>query len=113
MATTPKYPEHVKLGRIKDKSQACGEFLEWLLGEKGYTLGKYHTHTDACWPEGESHTERRRICGTPDGVLYPEPYVLRKLLAEYFDIDEAKLEKEKQAILDEHREVVGIKKVAT
>ena len=99
-----KYPEHVKLGRVRDKSQACGEFIEWLLGEKGYHLGKYHQHTDACWPEGENHTEKRRTCGTPEGVLYPSPANVRKLLAEFFDIDEDKLETEKRAILAEHAE---------
>lgn len=97
------YPEHEKLAKISSESQACGEFVSWLLGEKGYRLGQYHEHTDDCWPEGENHTEKRRTCGTPDGVLYEAPINIRKLLAEYFDINEAKIETEKEAMLDEVR----------
>lgn len=105
-----RFPEHVKLGRIREKNQACADFLEWLLGSKGYHLGKYHVHTDACWPEGEdygtpgAHAANRRTCGTPDSVLYPETVNIQKLLAEFFEIDEGKLEVERRAILDEHSE---------
>ncbi len=94
------YPEHEKLHAIKEKSQACGDFLEWLLGPRRYHIGEYHVHTDACWDEGESQTERRRTCGTPTGVLYPTSINVRKLLAEFFEISEEKIETEKRAILD-------------
>ena len=96
-----KYPEHVKLGKVHDKSQACGEFIKWLH-EKGYHLGRYHVHTDACWGERSSDRAWTRLCGTPDSVLYPETVDVRKLLAEFFGIDEKKLESEKRAILAEH-----------
>ena len=36
-----KYPEHEKLSAISDKSQACGEFIEWLGYEKGIVLAKW------------------------------------------------------------------------
>lgn len=73
------YPEHVKLKAIQAKSQACGEFLEWL-DERGIELG--------CWAEGRF-----------------DPYSYRKtsLLAEFFGIDERKIEEEKRAMLDEMR----------
>ena len=110
IVSKPKYPEHVKLGRVRDKSQACHDFIEWLRKRK-YVIGKYHVHTDACWPEGEdhgtpgAHAENRRTCGMSTGVLYPETPNIQKLLAEFFDIDEGKLEVEKRAILEEHKEI--------
>jgi len=93
------YPEHEKLAVVKEKSQACGEFLDWLLGEKHYTLGKYHEHTDDCWEPGENHTLSRRSCGLNSDELYPKPENVRKLLAEFFEISEDKLEAEKRAML--------------
>ena len=72
------YPEHDKLRAVKDRSQACGEFLEFL-GEKGLILAEY--------PE--------------DGErLVPAQYRAPALLAEFFDIDEDKLEEEKRKMLD-------------
>ena len=97
------YPEHEKLKKVQDKSQACGEFLEWLFGEKGYHLGEYHEHTDDCWLPGDNQTAARRMCGMGVQTLYPAALNVRKLLAEFFEIDEEKLEAEKRAMLDELR----------
>lgn len=36
-----RYPEHEKMKAIKDKSQAIGEFLEWLDTEKNYEIAHY------------------------------------------------------------------------
>ena len=76
------YPEHDKLAKIRDKSQAIGEFLEWLQ-EKGIHLGRYvddySTHMDTL----DSQTN--------------------DLLAEYFEIDLNVLEDEKRAMLDAQR----------
>lgn len=98
MATNGKYPEHDKLEKVKDKSQACGEFLEWLLDEKRYQLSEYHTHTDECYDD-----EGELTCRTSSERLYPAAVNTRKLLAEFFEIDEAKLEEEKVAMLAELR----------
>ena len=99
-----KYPEHEKLEKVKDKSQACGEFLEWLLGPRGYQLGEYHEHVDDCWLPNENQLDgRRRMCGMDAQTIYPVPLNVRKLLAEFFEIDEDKLDKEKRAMLDELR----------
>lgn len=76
---TSRYPEHDKLHEIKDKSQACGEFLEWLRGR--YWIGTL---------DANSHAEAQ--------APGPEP-----LLAEFFGIDPTKLEAEKRAMLDEFR----------
>lgn len=64
------YPEHDKLRKISDRSQACGEFLDWLEEEKGWEL--------------PSHSKPA-------------------LLAEFFEIDQERLEDEKQAMLNELR----------
>lgn len=101
--TSNRYPEHEKLAKISSKSQTCGEFLEWLTGPRRYVLGEYHEHTDACWLEGENHTEKRRTCGSSDEELYPAGVNLRKLLAEFFEINEARLEAEKLSMLDAAR----------
>jgi len=99
-----EYPEHDKLMKVQANSQACGEFLDWLLGR--YTIGEYHEHTDACWPPDENHTERRRTCGYSDDVLYPAGIDVRKLLAQFFGIDEDKLEDEKREMIDQLRKNV-------
>jgi hypothetical protein len=67
-----QYPEHEKLKEIRDQSQKCGEFLEWLE-EQGYV----------------EITARKS---------------LTSILAEFFEIDEEKLEREKRRMLDRIRE---------
>lgn len=71
----PSYPEHEKLRAVADQSQACGEFFEWLT--ERYTLAQW---------AGEK-------------TLYPASVNIRKLLAEFFQIDEERLEDEKLAML--------------
>jgi hypothetical protein len=75
-----QYPEHEKLHAVKDKSQAIGEFLEWLGGR--YVFANYRK--DSEW-------------------LRPENLNIQRELAEYFEIDLDKIEEEKQAILAEVR----------
>lgn len=94
-----RYPEHEKLKQVGDKSQVCGEFLSWLIGEKGLLLSHQHEHTDACF-EKSGH----RICGFCQGDLEPwrvTPIV--DLLAEFFQIDQKKLDREKERILSDFR----------
>jgi len=87
--------EHDKLRLVADKSQACGELLDWLVSSfrKGLTLAKYHRHDDRCDQDGE------RRCGLRQDELIPVPFSIKSLLAEFFGIDESKLEDEKRAIL--------------
>ena len=77
------YPEHEKLQKIKDQSQAIGEFLEWLRYTKDYRICIYD-------PNDYDH-------------YIPVFTSTNDLLAEYFDIDQNKLESEKQEILEELR----------
>jgi len=76
--TSKTYPEHEKLQAVKHETQAVHDFLEWVSDE--YSLGL------------------RDMRGFP-----PAGKTLRDLLAEWKDIDQAKLEAEKQAMLEELR----------
>jgi hypothetical protein len=82
-----KYPEHEKLEKIKDFSQSCGEFLDWLQNEKEVFLSVYF---ESGWQRDE-------------GFLYRSGSTVQDLLAEFFNIDREKLEDEKMAMLEELR----------
>lgn len=75
------YPEHEKLSAISDKSQTCGEFIDWLI-EHDYHLCQPDTTGRYFWP---THTP------------------LTKLLAEFFEIDLDKIEAEKRQMIEEMR----------
>lgn len=75
-----KYPEHEKLKLIKDQSQIIGEFLAWLQYKKKISL---------CTIEND------------DYVGYYKR--IEEILANYFDIDLNKIEKEKMEMLNEIR----------
>ena len=77
MTTKSKYPEHEKLAKVKDKSQAIGEFLDYGLPQ-GYVLAKYDKYDR----------------------LYPIHDSIESLLADHFGIDRDELEHEKQQMLD-------------
>jgi len=73
------YPECEKLKSISDDSQKIGRFLDWL-SEQGMELARYHD-TDG------------------NDRLHPVSRTNEKLLADYFEIDLQKVEKERSAIL--------------
>lgn len=87
------YPEHDKLQLVKDRSQACGEFMDWLLNEKKIELAEWGVDQD----EAADHPEAE----TP--FLWPISRPWTSLLAEFFGIDEKKLEAETVAMLEEMR----------
>ncbi len=92
-----EYPEHAKLHEVKGFSQKCGEFLEWL--KEKYVIGEWHVHDRGCFINGG-----RLACEAGDGDrLYPASVTTRKLLADFFGIDEAKLEAEKLKMLENLR----------
>lgn len=80
-----KYPEHVKLAEISDKSQVVGEFVDWMVETKGIVLAQY--------VKDDMDHERLRPNWVP----------LMNLLAEFFDIDQNKIEQEKRAMLEVQR----------
>jgi hypothetical protein len=75
-----QYPEHEKLAKVQDRSQAVGEFLEWLTSEQHYVIAEY---------EGDT--------------LWPVQRALNSWLAQFFQIDPVALEREKRAMLDHQR----------
>lgn len=100
------YPEHEKMRAMRERSQACGEFLEWLSAQ-GLVLARYHEHVNACYEDDVFDPPRqirmRKICGFTEGVPFAASYQVEKLLAEFFHIDLAKLEDEKRAMLEDLR----------
>jgi hypothetical protein len=75
---TEDYPEHEKLRSLNGTNQVIGEFIDWLEDEKDIWL---------CSPDGPSSFWP---CHTP----------IQDLMAEFFDIDQDKLEEEKLAMLE-------------
>lgn len=73
-----KYPQHAKLKLVQQESQQLGNFLEWLFEVKEYELG----------------TMGRRGLETVY-VKIPD------ILAEYFEIDQKALSKEKDMMYDD------------
>ena len=80
------YPEHFKQALILDDAQVIGAFLD----ETTYTLAE--------WVQFDGYHEQR---------LVPVRKSFQQVLAEYFEIDLAKIEAEKRAMLDAHREYTG------
>jgi hypothetical protein len=75
------YPEHQKLKAIRLKSQAIGEFLEWLSSEHDITLAAY------------DEDDNLRVTLKPKQIL----------LAQFFEIDQDVLEREKRHMLEQLR----------
>lgn len=71
-----KYPEHRKLSAVSDESQAIGRFLD----ESPYVLCE--------WDEDAQEFVQ---------IFKP----LNEVLADFFGIDQAKIEAEKRAMIDE------------
>ena len=77
--------EHEELDKIKkvqDKTQAICEFMDWISSEKGLVLAQYPENSD---------------------FLHPSFSKKEDLVAEFYDIDLKKAEKERQGVLDHIR----------
>lgn len=106
-----------RMAAVYDKSQAIGEFLDWLVSEKKFHLCVEHNHNgniqeggdcyrkhdhgkDACHVlSGKCKRKYERMCGFEDGEYVPQYHSTEKLLAEFFEIDLNKAEQERRAIL--------------
>lgn len=75
-------PECDRLAEVSEHSQTIGDFLEWLP-QQGIQLCSI--------PEEYDHT------------FVPIGRSIESLLAEFFEIDMAKVEKERRAVLDAFR----------
>jgi len=72
------WPEHTKLRQVQARSQAAGEFIDWLSGE-GIFLAREDREPD-------------RIVHCPESLM--------DLLARWLDIDRNRLEQEKSRMLE-------------
>jgi hypothetical protein len=127
-----KYPECEKVQEIQKESQAIGEFLEWLTGEKGYTICKWmedekQVEEDEYLPVHGEDMAKCKTCGRPvpslnnrftdfctvgcwrefnTFTIFGERISdidIEQLLAEFFKIDLNKIEEEKRQMLDKIR----------
>ncbi len=115
-----KYSEHDKLKAISDKSQTCGEFLNWLKDDQGLSFARWFDKRYICAECGEVPEEEIRTSGVRrfhknnnercDGdVEYvsagfqPDTRGVTELLASFFEINQRKIEDEKCAMFDECR----------
>ncbi len=100
-----KTTELDKMALAKEKSQTVGEFLDWLIGTKGWTLASEHIHGPKCegWDEHRGRFNPRGMTDYckmgPDGRLWPASFTTENLLAEFFGIDLNKVEQERRSIL--------------
>ena len=84
----PLTPELDKtLTATKKGSQEIGEFLEWLLHERGLVLAKYERVKD--WHESDR--------------LIHYPSTINALLAEHYGVDQDKAEQERMLVLQNFR----------
>jgi hypothetical protein len=88
----PTWPEHDKLTRVKARSQAAGEFIEWLA-DQGWRLARHRTTEEFDANQGRPDWDK-----IPVVVWNPEP--IDALLARWLEIDRDKLEQEKQQMLE-------------
>lgn len=108
--TASQYPEHDKLKAIAEQSQALGEFIEM----SGYTLCTFREAGDNgepryIWPKSGQRASRDdyvfgKAVVNPAHDLWSEGYVptmegVQTILAEWFEIDQAAIEREKRAML--------------
>lgn len=103
------YPEHVKLQKIVDKSQAIGAFLDWLQTSEGVHLtvrddrgfcGIPYDYTD---DEGNQFVEVEE----EDYAYKPVNRTIEEWLALYFGIDQRKISQEKAEMLEHLRAGLG------
>ena len=99
---THVYAEHERVSQVKDKSQAIGEFLQWLA-DQGIQLGKY------------VNDEIKTYDGDSDSFTVthfrPHHERIEDLLARYYNIDLNKLEREKREMLAELRKRNAAEKI--
>lgn len=74
------YPECKRMQAVTDRSQAIGEFLDWLYDERGIVLAERDRREGRLW------------------ALPGRPWT--QLLAQYFDIDLERVDDEKRHMLE-------------
>ena len=85
-AFAERFPEHTKLEALGGDNQTVGQFLEWL-SEHGYEISEWDEESERYVP-----------------LLRPP----QSWIAHYFQIDPAKIELEKRAMLTDLRSAQGL-----
>ncbi len=101
-----KYPEHDKISKIREKSQAIGEFLEWLQSGDANDGSKIIL---AVQPKeyGEDEEEDRLVrLALNNGFYIPFYKSGQHLIAKFFGIDVRILEKEQRDMINELRDAI-------
>ena len=107
-----KYPEHEKLARIKDESHSIGLFLDWLRGgfegSPNLTLCYYQEPTGQPRFENDGGSlfdgeELKLNLDFIEPGWTPARQTIPQLLAQYFGIDQEKLDAEKEQMLADIR----------
>jgi hypothetical protein len=83
MTVPSEYPEHEKLAKVSDESNAIGDFIMWLES-KGTHLMQWNDSAEDWLPDQDS---------------------IVSMLAAYYDIDLKKIEQEKREMLNTMREM--------
>lgn len=83
-----KYPECEKMNAVSEDSNKIGAFLDWLNNEQCVVLARYYDDVEC------------ENCEETSKQLLPIRLSIEELLAEYFDIDLDKVEKERREILE-------------
>lgn len=102
-----KTPVLDKMSEVSVESNSIGQFLDWMTTTKGVVLSKEHVHSDNCYEEGKRGLTcgygTCRYCDEEVSSLECIHPSFEVLLAEYFEIDLAKAERERVSILTELR----------
>ncbi len=106
MTEQPATPELDKIKAISDHSQAIGEFLEWCQEE--HLILAFYPLVREMYPERYTDEElskrqnewRRDNMDERSENLQPTNKGTLALLAKFFDIDQAKAEREREAVLE-------------
>lgn len=119
MEINEKYPECEKLAKVSKESNAIGEFLDWLSEEQKTFLFKWNDEDDNGEAKFIDETGDPTIPSTysfeekddedflnPEYEIFPKGYYRVRLphyqlLAQYFNIDLNKVEKERRQMLKE------------
>jgi hypothetical protein len=118
-AADARYPEHAKLAKVGEESQAIGEFIDFGMPRLGLNFYAEYEVDCECRACGDSrarhfHTEEELATAVVDEhgrittpvkykKMLPATKSIQAILAEYFGIDQDKIEAEKRAMLEELR----------
>lgn len=102
-----------KMTEVNDKSQAIGEFMEWLMEKIAFATP--HVHNEYCFLTEEElkkqglprymigHDMAKRCDYQKGQFEYANIGTIEQILAEYFEIDLQEVAKEQELLLTEIR----------